>query len=259
MLKRTVLAFAGIALAFVGAHAANVATDNAGDPVYDNGWQTGDNGGTGFGAWTLNGGAGTAFFVNSSTLNAGGSSGGIDTGGRALGMFANNDLAEAIRPLTGGSLLVGQSITLQLDNGFIQSGGSAGFDLRDSTGNARLSFYFQGGGTNYTVFDSMGTRDSGVGFTGNGLSIAFTLTGTDTYSISITPNGGGTTVVSNNLAGTAGTGIVDMRFFNFNAGTNQDSNFYINNLAVVPEPTTLSLLGGPALLGAWFLARRKRA
>src|SRR5262245_9665487 len=34
---------------------ASAASDSALDPVYDNGWQAGDNGGTGFGPWDFTG------------------------------------------------------------------------------------------------------------------------------------------------------------------------------------------------------------
>jgi hypothetical protein len=43
------------------------------------------------------------------------------------------------------------------------------------------------------------------------------------------------------------------RFLN-NGGANYNASF-----TVVPEPSTLSLLAGPAILGAWFFVRRRRA
>lgn len=43
------------------------------------------------------------------------------------------------------------------------------------------------------------------------------------------------------------------RFYN-NGGAN-----YIATFTVVPEPSTLSLLAGPLLLGGWFFLRRRRA
>ncbi len=113
---------------------------------------------------------------------------------------------------------------------------------------------------NYLFTDASGnTNDSGVGFTGNGLSINFTLTGADSYSVSITPGGGSATVLTGTLAGTPGTGIADARFFNFNAGAGGNADFFVNNLAVIPEPSTYALLAGPALLGAFMYVRRRRS
>lgn len=77
-----------------------IAQDTASDAVYDDGWQTGDNGGFGFGAWTIRTttGGNDAFngvFVGSSTGNGDGDSNGdgdINTspGNRALGLYANS-------------------------------------------------------------------------------------------------------------------------------------------------------------------------
>ena len=101
--------FAAVLLAFglvLAAHAANTGFDNASNPAYNaddanntndtnpanntNGWVTGDNGGTGFGAWNLIGPGDSnpshgGFFMGSSSGNAGGSSGNIDTAGRSWG------------------------------------------------------------------------------------------------------------------------------------------------------------------------------
>src|SRR5580698_7514026 len=61
------------------AHAANLATDNASDPVYTNGWTTSSSGGTGWGGgWQLTPASNTTvqgFFIGSSTSNGGGDPG----------------------------------------------------------------------------------------------------------------------------------------------------------------------------------------
>ncbi len=50
------------------------------------------------------------------------------------------------------------------------------------------------------------------------------------------------------------------------ADTTAGSRFYSNNgnnytatFTVVPEPSSLALLGGSSILGAWFFARRRRS
>ena len=44
------LSLAGLGLLTGSVQAANIASDNAGNAAYSDGWQDGDNGGTGFGA-----------------------------------------------------------------------------------------------------------------------------------------------------------------------------------------------------------------
>ena len=70
------LAFGLLVLFSAGSPAsAQVASDDAARTVYDNGWQTGDDGDAspnGFAAWTLSPGANTGnagFFIGSSTNN----------------------------------------------------------------------------------------------------------------------------------------------------------------------------------------------
>jgi hypothetical protein len=263
----------------VAVQAANTGFDNASNPAYNaddannandgnpanntNNWVTGDNGGTGFGAWTLIGNGNssqTGFFMGSSAGNGNGSSGNINTAGRSWGMYANSgQTASAIRPLTGGSLLVGQTITLSIDNGFLDTGSSEGFGLQTSGGTNRMEFFFTGGNGSYTLADNTGNHATGIGFTTDGLSFAFTLTGADTYSLNVTPNGGSTSNFTGTLEGVAGTGIDQLRLFDFNGGNNQGSagDFYAN-LLTVPEPSTW-VAGGLTLLSLLFLRRRRVA
>ena len=46
---------------------------------------------------------------------------------------------------------------------------------------------------------------------------------------------------------------------NFSGGNILDSGAFSASVTVVPEPSSLSLLAGPAILGAWFFVRRRRA
>jgi hypothetical protein len=66
-----------------------------------------------------------------------------------------------------------------------------------------------------------------VPFTGKGLRLAFTLTGTDTYTLSVTDNGNVTT-----LTGTlAGTGPLDsLALYNRNAGDGSAYDVFFNSL-----------------------------
>ncbi|MCS7049213.1 MAG: PEP-CTERM sorting domain-containing protein [Verrucomicrobiae bacterium] len=242
------------------AQAAALASDVASDIAYDDGWATGDNGGTGFGPWTLNtfGSGGVAgHFIGNSSNNAGGSSGNINTAGESFGLFAEPGMvSEAIRPFTG-ALTVGQIFLIDFDNGWIQDGGTVGLGLQNNASQNRIEFFFIGGQTTYKIQTGATQTDSGVGFTGDGLRLEFTLTGADTMKLVIKNTGGSTLATFSNLAlgGNAGSGIDRVRLFNASAGPGSNHDAFYNSLRIIPEPTT-ALLVGLGVMGAMLLRRR---
>ena len=203
-------------VAFAGsAYAANQAADDASQPAYNSGWTNGQNSGVGFGPWVFytqitqpNEGAG--HFVATSGGNPDLNNIASGAPGRAWGTFSNeaftggNDLqlTAAVRSFTGGPLLPGQVFTVKFEHGFIQSGnlnpefgprvgGWVGVTLRNGTiaqfiedplqpfGNisGTWGFGFQGGSTNYLVYDNMtpSGRATNVPFTVDGLIVEFYL------------------------------------------------------------------------------------
>ena len=265
MLKKVAITVVVASFSVLAAYASNNAADQASNSPYEpgNSWTNGQNGGFGFGSWILTTTSGdtgqNGFFMGTSTGNAGGSLG-IDTSGVSWGMYANSgQTANAVRPFTGGSLGIGQEFDFKFDNGFLNSGSSEGFGLQTTGGTNRLEFFFAGGNSDYTLSDlSSFNHDTGIAFTGNGLSFAFTLTSVNTYSLAVTPNGGSTSTFTGTLEGVAGTGIDQIRFFDFNGGNGQGSNgdFFANSLEVVPEPSTIAA-GVLAVAGAFLLRRRR--
>jgi len=100
----------GLVLAAAPARAQCAVSDNAADPAYNDGWQNGDNGGTGFQPWVLQAwGSYAGMFIGSSVANADGldngdshgvaNDGDIDVNGRSWGLYAgdNGGYAQAIR------------------------------------------------------------------------------------------------------------------------------------------------------------------
>ncbi len=261
---------AALVLPFINGSAANLASDSAADAAYNDGWQMGDNGGSGFGAWTIftvdvnpdrNG-----VFVGSSSNNGFAPSGNIDSAGRSWGMYANQlinqdnfsiGFVSASRSFTGGELGVGQTLLLRMDNGFIGSTfrgtGAVGFSLN------RFSFFFPGGGTEYRIGygdpnDTIGLLGTGVAFTDDGLDLAFTRTGADSYRLVITPNGG-SAVEINGVMSVTGGALDSILLYNKTAGAGAESDAFFNSMAIIPEPAT-AVLVGLGLLSAATLRRR---
>jgi hypothetical protein len=225
------------------------ALDNAADPAYSGGWTNGSNGGTGFNPWILTGsgvlGSHTnGYFIGSSTNNASGAAPSIDVDGKSWGIYANsNNFTAAYRGFSNGSLLVGQSLLIDMDNGYVDTGDSDGFVLRNGnvTGSytnyntgARFEFLYLGGDSSnsYKVVDAGGLQNVGVPFTGTGLLLTFTLTGTNTYTLLAVNNATGATNTFNGTLGGSNT-VDSIALYNRNAGSGSPYNAFFNSLQII--------------------------
>lgn len=224
----------------------------------------------GFAGWTLLSGGGdsdVSYFLEDSTTNGdgdGNADGDINSAsGQAWGLSARDDA-----PFPGsvillgydlsGGLNVGQTLSIDMDTGFIDAGERyVGFEL-DADGFDRFQFRFQGGDSFYeygTISD--GYVSTGIPYTDEGLTISLTLTGINTYDMSVTRLSDGTQFdfLNETLGGPADTTINRVEIFNREAGEGLSNNSYFNNLSVVPEPASVMLM---ALGIGSLLVRRKR-
>ena len=255
MIKKIALLLAVFGLLGLNAVASTLASDNANNSPYEPGdtWANGQNGGFGFQPWSFTGAAN--FFIGSSTGNGGGGGTGIDTNGHAWGIFASGGaFPTAYRPFNG-ALSVGQTFSLQMDNGFIDNSAYVGFQLGDGQGNIPFSFEFFGGQNNYSYDIGNNRFDTGVPFTTSGLSIALTLGASNAFSLAITPIGGATTTINGTLGS---SNLVQVALFNLSAGAGSSHDVFFNNLAIVPEPSSLALIALSAAFGGSYLWRRRR-
>jgi hypothetical protein len=268
-----VLWILSLGLTVAAVDAAAPASDKASNSPYEPGntWVNAQNGGSGFGGWVLTSGTSSGFFMGSSSTNgAMPPSGNIDTSGESWGMFASNgDTASAVRPFTGPSggkqLAVGQSISLAMDNGVVQTGGMVGFALNDGLGSPRFEFYYLGGDSvdSYKININGTQFNLNLPFTANGFSnITFTLGASNAWSLSITENGvaGTMTYSSASFSSLASSNIAQINLFDVNGGSTVNDDLYFNSLVInaVPEPSVMSLLAGSAILSGWLLIRRHR-
>jgi 1,4-alpha-glucan branching enzyme len=215
---------------------------------YSGVWSNGSQAGTGFGAWQLSqttNGPSVFFYVNSSTQTDNGAAPGngsndINTAGVAWGMTAlNGALASATRPFPS-PLTNGQSFQIDMDNGFINSGGSVGFALQNSSGNAVWQYYFSGGSNTYTINAASVSGSALPNFTDVGMHLTFSLTSTNMYSLSVlayTPGGTAGQGTTYNYTGTllnptGGLAITSVRLFNLNAGGGTNFNAYFNSMSI---------------------------
>jgi hypothetical protein len=266
-------------------YAATMAFDTATDAAYDDGWQAGDNGGFGFGAWDFTGtydtpvGQTMDIFSHPNDL------------GRAWTLFNANappgpgtgtDIAQAGRAIPGG-LKPGDTIHVVIDNP-TERQFFRGYTARFNTGGGNTVF----GGTPQSRM-AVGTFEYGTNGkwfatgtggdptlsdvdTSHGMRIDLTLTGINTFNLKMTPlnNPAIAYQKSGTLDGPAGSAIdwVEFELYNTDSDyypthtiTGGDTDFYISNMwiTVIPEPSTVTLLAmAGAGLAASGLFRRER-
>ncbi len=267
----TLLAAACLAAAAVTANAQvsaldNFENDNPG-PAYDDGIQYGDNGGSGFGALTYLEGVGGGIF------------GGSLDGARALGIFAGNG--------SGNTQALGRTTQDIFDRGIYSlearfdldnSAGTSGFNIKSALGsgagsfgqNQELFFGLTPSSGNSSIFVTDGTGNHTFSLPGvselRGVNLSFSVafdTVLGTYTLTATDLANSATnsfsgLLTDTNGGAAGTGAIDaIAFGNFNTGNGQ--NLVVDDLAVVPEPSTW-LAGGLVSLGliGSFVRRNRR-
>ncbi|WP_233246114.1 PEP-CTERM sorting domain-containing protein [Coraliomargarita sinensis] len=214
----------------------------------------------GFTGWTEQNTSGTAS-QNGRFIGSSGT--GLDVNGDAWGLYANSNQTAANVYTFGGSLGVGETVSIDISLGFIDTGGTVGFGLQNSSGTNRLETYYIGGSTDSWKINDAGGQEDITGpstsfvnsswSNNNFLEFQFTQLASNEYALSI----GGSAITNSNLT-LAASDISQIRIFNFNAGSNGVGGHdqYFNSLEVVPEPSSFALIAG--FLGFIYIAVRRR-
>ncbi|HEY4414915.1 MAG TPA: PEP-CTERM sorting domain-containing protein [Verrucomicrobiae bacterium] len=228
------------------------AFDKASNPAYSGGnFDTGYNGGFGFGAWTLSTSGGGHY------VGGGGNFGLWNNGfGAGTGSFAT-------RPFNS-SLAVGQTFSISLEMGHLNGSlEHAGFNLEDNSGNVLFSYWQQGGNNpdgNYLDANGAGTA-TGFAYDFNKMdSFAFTLNSLTSYTFSDLTTGNSLTGILSGIA------IAQVQVFRANlagdpaTGGGGGTDFLFNNLSLttVPEPSSVALAGISGVGMLLALRRRMR-
>jgi hypothetical protein len=234
-----------------------VASDNAGNSPYVVGVApnvnlsafSGQNGGSGFGPWSVASTAGSSQggdFISSNTWS------GV-TPWFDIWQYVGGQTT-ATRPLNS-VLSSGETLSFDFVLSADATGGAVGFYLSDSGGNPLFSFYQMGNtSTAGYAIDANGTT-SGVGVQYNFHTLdhmAFQLTSATTYNFDV-----------NNALAFSGTisnatgGITSLNFFDSNGGPSSDVQF--TNLSIsspVPVPASFGLLA--CGMGAALVLNKRR-
>jgi hypothetical protein len=195
-------------------------------------WARHNNGGWGS-AWSASGSGGT--FRASSTDNEFGeaactslsSADDINSpSGNALGMWGGFS-GDEVATRNFAALAVGQVVSIDFDNGNVDTGSKVGFSLQTSGGTDVLQFYFIGGDLNYNFNDGV-EQDTGIFFQRTGLRVQFVLTSASAYTLIVTPCGGTATTFTGSYSGN----IAKLKLFNQNTSGGDAYNVYFNNFLI---------------------------
>jgi len=169
----------------------------------------------------------------------------ITLGGSAkgFGLWANNKSSVTARRNLPASFDSGDSLTIRIDNNWIDSGNRVGLALATAGGTNRWNFYFIGGQNTYRIDDATANRDSGLAYTADGLLLTLTLTSSNAYSLST-----GSSVITGMLG--AGDPITQLVVYNNNAGTGTERNFYVGEMSFSEQPTMtgVTTLSAPSIV-----------
>jgi aryl-phospho-beta-D-glucosidase BglC (GH1 family) len=225
--------------------AANASDNTCNSPYNGTNWSNGQNGGSGFGAWSLfkSGNGTSSFFAASASDNGNGcsSGGGINGScGDSWGAFAGSGAtANGRRTFTGSPSALGtnQSFTFSIDNGYVDNNGAIGVALENSISNTVWEFLYIGGNSGgfYAINDGSGTNDTPITYIESGLTVVFTLTSSATYSVQITALGGSSSISNGILKSpTGGQGISQFRFYNKEPSSGNGCNYdcFLNTISV---------------------------
>ena len=289
MKKFPMLSLLALIMASV-AQAATLGSDNTSSSAYSDGWQNGDNGGAGFGPWTLNttgttngtGTGGSTFsgqYLGTSTVLTG-TTPNINSPTNSFGIYAkiasqssNNNAAafsSAYRNFDTGSLGIGQTFTIQIavnfrngQKGFeLQSGNAAGlagsaiFTFKAFDSGAGDGYYIRNDTTYFpqdTPFSVSGNPAAG-GYSNNTVfTLSFTQISASVGNFSIARSGGLSGTMTGQYAGLAG----GFKLFAQSTQSSDENNFFFNSLAVIPEPSAVGAAISAGLALIVLLRRRK--
>jgi hypothetical protein len=247
-----------------------IAYDSASNPTYAGGWAAGQNGGSGFGAWSFNGTSTPAGVADPGGQQVMSSSQPI---GRAWTMFnlgsapSGSGLSDVGRAINGG-LGIGQTFETVICNPTAYHF-YGGYDLLFYSGTDNLPGGNNNAAIRVSIFNyggsAWGVNDPGATTTplnaattgAAGMKLDLTVTSATTYALTLTSLNGAP-VYSQNGTLSGPINYVNYRLYDGQSAgpTDAANNYGISYMEVVPEPSTFALIG-LGMSGLWIFRRRK--
>jgi hypothetical protein len=241
--------------------------DHATDPTYAGGWSAGQNGGSGFGAWSFTGTdpAGTQHEMSSAlpvgtawTLFNSSSTIGISIAGRAIpgGLQPSQTFETLSKTLPPIIFFRGFDLGfLNATDNHLAGNNSASLSLNV------FGYTFTGFLPNWSVNDAGGSTTSSLSpytSAAAGLKLDLTLISATTYALTLTPLSNPAAAYSQNGTLSGPIDWVQFRLHNTASSGPGDTadNFGISYMTIIPEPSTFALIG-LGFGGLLFLRRRK--
>jgi hypothetical protein len=253
MKKILLPAFVAAAALVASASAQIIASDSAAAYTTPT-WTNGSDLGTGFDAWSFVNSPGAGFAGNQigSASALGTNAASLDTGGSAFSIFGGGGGSFDAYRKWSAALNTGDVFSTTLgfnfDDGFkgltLLNGASEVFFFTISLGN----YAWTGSASNAMTPYTPAQRENGVL-----INLSFTRTGTGfDFNLSSPQDPG--------LLGSgsvAASSLTEVKYFISGSGGGDKGNLYFNNLQVVPEPSTYTLLALSAAGLAAYAARRR--
>lgn len=201
-----------------------LASDNASDAAYSGGLADGNNGGSGFSAWSLTIGGSTGTFVSNPSNDGMGTTG---IGTTAWGFYATgSNYINALRPMSNG-MEVGDTFTFYWAMNFdtFTAGANKGFDFKKSDG---TTIFNVNNSNSATITTTNGNADTNYGT--SPMLVTLTRTSGSQYSFSMTSRSGGATY-STTISSSETIDRINIYSGNQNQGDGQ-RNIYFNEFSV---------------------------
>src|SRR5215469_4131089 len=271
---------AGVTALVPNTGTAQAAYDNAANSIYGSGWSAGQNGGSGFGAWSFNGTADGSNVPDPGAQQTMSNAGAIGNAWTLFNVANAAGISDVGRSISEpGGLQVGQTFETVLQNPSVSAGyyTYTGWDILfgNATDNnaagvntsairAQVFNYYNSAQTwaiNDSTYAAHATKTSLTGpiTAAKGVKVDLTLTSASTYQLTMTPlNGAASYTLDSTYSGPIN--YINYRLYNTPSSGPSDvaDNFGVSYMEITaaPEPASLAMLG--LGLGGLFFVRRKK-